>query len=282
MTRHILTIECPDGPGIVASIANGLVDIGANIIENAQFSDEATNRFCMRTRFDCDLEDPADVRAALADRAAALDASLRVRLESDHLRAIVMVSKADHCLLDLLYRHEENELPVDIPLVISNHTDLGEMVTRHGIPFEHVPVPTTNDRPAAEARLLQLVDDHDVDLVILARYMQILSSDVCEALAGRIINIHHSFLPGFKGARPYRQAWDRGVKMIGATAHYATAELDDGPIIAQDVSPVNHALDPEQLQIVGRDLERLVLSRAVKAHAEDRVFLMDHRTVVFS
>jgi formyltetrahydrofolate deformylase len=281
MTRHVLTIECPDRPGIVASIAQGLVDLDANIVENAQFSDEPTARFCMRTRFDADIDDAADVAAALADRAAALDATLRVRREDRHQRAIVMVSTADHCLLDLLYRHGEGELPVDLALVVSNHPDLGEVVSRHGIPFQHVPVPTAADRPAAEARLLELVADLDVDLVVLARYMQILSAEVCHALAGRIINIHHSFLPGFKGARPYRQAWERGVKMIGATAHYATAELDDGPIIAQDVAPVTHALDPEHLQVVGRDLERLVLSRAVRAHAEDRVFLLGGRTVVF-
>jgi len=281
MTRHILTIECPDGPGIVASIAQGLVDLGANIVENAQYSDEPTNRFCMRTRFDCDLDDAADVESRLAARAQALDARMTVRREDHHLRAIVLVSRTDHCLLDLLYRHNEGELPVDLAMVVSNHPDLGELVTRNGIPFEHVPVPTPADRPAAEARLLGLVADLDVDLVILARYMQILSPAICDALAGRVINIHHSFLPGFKGARPYRQAWERGVKMIGATAHYATADLDDGPIIAQDVAPVTHALDPEQLQVVGRDLERLVLSRAVKAHAESRVFLLDHRTVVF-
>ena len=277
---HILTLACPDRPGIVASISQGLLELDANILENAQFSDEATATFCMRTRFETPIEAAGAIAEALAPRAAALDAELHVRPEHERHRVLVMVSKVDHCLLDLLYRVGMDEMPIDIPLVVSNRTDLAETAARHGIPFEHVPV-TPDTRPGAEARLLDLVATHDIDLVVLARYMQILSDEVCERLAGRIINIHHSFLPSFVGARPYHQAWDRGVKLIGATAHYATADLDEGPIIDQDVARVSHSHTPQQMQVVGRDLERVVLSRAVRAHAESRVFLLGHRTVVF-
>jgi formyltetrahydrofolate deformylase len=278
---HILTLACPDRPGIVASISQGLLGLDANILENAQFSDEATATFCMRTRFETPIAQSAEIAEALAPRAAALRAELHVRPEDERLRVLVMVSKVDHCLLDLLYRVGMDEMPIDVPLVVSNRTDLAETAARHGIPFEHVPV-TPETRAVAEARLLDLVADHRIDLVVLARYMQILSDEVCERLAGRIINIHHSFLPSFVGARPYHQAWERGVKLIGATAHYATADLDEGPIIDQDVARVSHSHTPQQMQVVGRDLERVVLSRAVRAHAESRVFLLGHRTVVFS
>jgi formyltetrahydrofolate deformylase len=194
---------------------------------------------------------------------------------------LLLVSKYDHCLLDLLYRQQTGELPIDVPLVVSNHTDLRDVVLRHGIGFEHVPV-TDDLKSDAEARLLELVERHDIDFVVLARYMQILSDGLCAQLAGRIINIHHSFLPGFKGARPYHQAWARGVKLIGATAHYVTTDLDEGPIICQDVASASHRHSPGHLVELGRDVERTVLSRAVKAHAEDRVFLLDNaRTVVF-
>jgi formyltetrahydrofolate deformylase len=194
---------------------------------------------------------------------------------------LVMVSKFDHCLVDLLYRHETGELPVDIPLVVSNHPDLRPLVEHHGIAFLHLPV-TRETKPEAEARLLALVAEHDVDFVVLARYMQVLSDDLCRSLEGRVINIHHSFLPGFKGAKPYHQAYARGVKLIGATAHYVTADLDEGPIIEQEVTRVTHAATPRTLVALGRDTERLVLSRAVRRHAEDRVLLVGPRTVVFS
>jgi formyltetrahydrofolate deformylase len=278
---HILTLACPDRPGIVASISEGLLELGANILENAQFGDEATAMFCMRTRFETPVEQPERIEQALARRAAALGAELHVHPEHRRLRTLVMVSKVDHCLVDLLYRVGMGELPIDVPVVVSNNTVLADTVARHGIPFEHVPV-TPDTRPAAEARLLDLVAAHEVDLVVLARYMQILSEGLCRELAGRVINIHHSFLPGFAGARPYHQAWQRGVKLIGATAHYVTEELDEGPIIDQDVARVTHAHTADQMRIVGRDLERVVLSRAVKAHAEGRVFLLGHRTVVFA
>jgi formyltetrahydrofolate deformylase len=280
MANHILTLSCPDRPGIVASIAEGLLELGANIVENAQFGDQATGMFCMRTRFETPVEEAEQIEQTLRPRADALRAALAVRREDRRTRVLVMVSKYDHCLVDLLYRWRAGELSIDIPVVVSNHPDLGETVARHGIAFEHVPV-TTATRSQAEATLLQLVGEHDIDLVVLARYMQVLSDGLCRELAGRVINIHHSFLPGFKGAKPYHQAWQRGVKVIGATAHYVTAELDEGPIIDQDVARVSHAHDAEQMLIVGRDLERLVLSRAVKAHAEGRVFVVGQRTVVF-
>jgi formyltetrahydrofolate deformylase len=280
MATHILTLACPDRPGIVASIAQGLLELGANILENAQFGDTATQTFCMRTRFESPIADAGEIERALAPRARELAATLDVHGVERRTRTLIMVSRYDHCLVDLLYRVQAGELPVEVPLVVSNHPDLAETVTHHGIPFVHVPV-TKDARDAADARLLSLVDEHAIDLVVLARYMQILSPAVCARLAGRAINIHHSFLPGFKGARPYHQAWDRGVKVIGATAHYVTADLDEGPIIDQDVARVSHAHTPEEMVIVGRDLERVVLSRAVKAHAEGRVFLLGHRTVVF-
>nr|MBA3399920.1 formyltetrahydrofolate deformylase [Acidimicrobiia bacterium] len=195
--------------------------------------------------------------------------------------ALILVSKYDHCLIDLIYRWNVGELGADIALVVSNHRDLGDTVAHYGIEFAHLPV-TTETKAEAEEALLDLVDRHRIDIVVLARYMQILSGGLCAQLAGRAINIHHSFLPGFKGARPYHQAWQRGVKVIGATAHYVTADLDEGPIIDQDVARVWHSHTPEQLAIIGRDIERVVLSRAVKAHAEGRVFLLGDRTAVFA
>ncbi len=278
MPVHILTLVCPDRPGIVASISQGLVELDANILENAQFSDQPTSTFVMRTRFETPVESSVWVEDALEPRSSELGATVRVRREDQRQRVIVMVSKYDHCLVDLLYRWRAGELAIDIPVVVSNHPDLGDLVTGHGIAF--VELPPSKDE--ADAGLLGLVDAHHVDLVVLARYMQVLSEPVCRQLAGRVINIHHSFLPGFKGAKPYHQAWQRGVKLIGATAHYVTADLDEGPIIDQDVARVSHAHTPEQMLIIGRDLERLVLSRAVKAHAEGRVFLLGRRTVVFS
>ncbi|MEA2901821.1 MAG: formyltetrahydrofolate deformylase [Actinomycetota bacterium] len=278
MPVHILTLVCPDRPGIVASISQGLVELDANILENAQFSDQPTNTFVMRTRFETPVESSVWVEDALEPRSSELGATVRVRREDQRQRVIVLVSKYDHCLVDLLYRWRAGELAIDIPVVVSNHPDLRDLVVGHGIAFEELP-PSKDE---ADARLLALADAHHVDLVVLARYMQVLSEPVCRALAGRLINIHHSFLPGFKGAKPYHQAWQRGVKLIGATAHYVTADLDEGPIIDQDVARVSHAHTPEQMLIIGRDLERLVLSRAVKAHAEGRVFLLGRRTVVFS
>jgi formyltetrahydrofolate deformylase len=280
MTSHILTLVCPDRPGIVAAIAQGLLELGANIVESAQFSDVPTGMFCIRTRFDSPVEASADIASALRPRAEALRAEMRVRREDERCRVLVMVSKYDHCLVDLLYRWHAGELPVDVALVVSNHRDLAPTVAGYGIGFEHVPV-TEATRATAEDRVRQLVAALDIELVVLARYMQVISDDLCRELAGRMINIHHSFLPSFKGARPYHQAWERGVKVIGATAHYVTPELDEGPIIDQDVARVSHSHNPDQMVTIGRDLERVVLSRAVKAHSEGRVFLLGRRTVVF-
>jgi formyltetrahydrofolate deformylase len=281
MNEFILTLKCADARGIVAGFATGLLELDANIIANKQFTDHATNTFVMRTVFEDDLEDPSEIANHLETRRLSFEAELRVRRADDHPRVMIMVSKYDHCLVDLLNRHHAGELAAEIPVVVSNHEDLRNIVEREGIEFRYLPIaPDTRDE--ADIALLAMIERHGIDLVVLARYMQILSPAVCHALEGRAINIHHSFLPGFKGARPYHQAWDRGVKLIGATAHYVTAELDEGPIITQDVTPVNHSDTPASMVIAGRDIERLVLSRAVRAHVEERVFLIGHRTVVFS
>ena len=281
MNEFILTLTCTDVRGIVASFATGLLELDANIIANKQFTDHATNTFVMRTVFEDDLDDPQKIVDHLEGRVREFKGDLRVRRVDDRPRVMILVSKYDHCLLDLLMRHHSGELEADIPIVVSNHEDLREIVEREGIEFRHIPV-SPETRAQSDAELLELVEDQKIDLVVLARYMQIVSPEVCDRLVGRIINIHHSFLPGFKGARPYHQAWERGVKLIGATAHYVTAELDEGPIISQDVTPVNHADTPASMVTAGRDIERLVLSRAVRAHVEERVFLIGHRTVVFS
>jgi len=281
MTTHVLSLRCADAPGIVAKISTGLHELGANIVENAQFTETTTNTFCMRTVFDVDIDTCDELRAALGPWTDNLDAQVWLRRIDQAPNVLIMVSKYDHCLLDLLYRHHSGELRANIVGIVSNHPDLAPVAERSGIPYHHIPV-TPDTKPQAEAELLQIVADNDVELVVLARYMQILGDEFCQQLSGRIINIHHSFLPGFKGAKPYHQAWDRGVKLIGATAHYVTADLDEGPIIAQDVRPVSHLDTPEEMVIVGRDIERDVLSAAVKAHVEDKVFLVFDRTVVFS
>jgi len=261
-------------------MAQGIVAVGGNILENAQFSDPATGTFCVRTGFETVEEDLGAVRRALSQELVSFSPTLAIRPEDCRRRAIVMVSKLDHCLVDLLYRLRMGELPIEVPLVVSNHTDLREVARREGVEFEHVPV-TPDTKPAAEAKLLDLVKAYRADFVILARYMQVLSDDLCRQMPGRIINIHHSFLPGFKGARPYHQAYQRGVKLIGATAHYVTADLDEGPIIEQDVVRVGHGQSVDDLVILGRDVERVVLARAVALHAEERVMLAGPRTIVF-
>ena len=280
MPQFVLTLSCPDQPGIVRALAEGVVSVGGNIMENAQFSDPVTGTFCMRTQFEAPTDDADQVQARIAAEVAQFGPLLSVRSADVCRRALVMVSKFDHCLVDLLYRWEIGELPVDLPLVVSNHQDCRELVERYGIPFVHLPV-SKESKPAAEARLFELVADHRIDFVVLARYMQVLSDDACRRLSGRVINIHHSFLPGFKGAKPYHQAFERGVKLIGATAHFVTADLDEGPIIEQGVVRVTHAQDAEALVALGRDVERVVLSKAVRLHAEDRVLLTGARTVVF-
>ena len=282
MTTHILTLICADRPGLIHDVTAGVLDVHGNIVENAQFADPGTGLFCMRTVLDTDDADPNTVADAVRTRLGATDIQrLHVRPADVRPRTMIMVSRADHCLVDLLYRWRNGLIPIDIPVVVSNHPDLGGIVTDHGIEFVHIPV-TADTKVDAEARVLDLVATHGIDLVVLARYMQILSDDLCTALAGRAVNIHHSFLPGFKGAKPYHQAHDRGVKLVGATAHFVTADLDEGPIIEQDVARVHHAMTANDLVALGQDTERLVLARAVRSLAEDRVLLLGDRTVVFN
>ncbi|MFC8361895.1 formyltetrahydrofolate deformylase [Streptomyces griseorubiginosus] len=281
MQRYILTLRCPDQPGIVHALAAGVAEAEGNILESAQFSDPGTGVFTIRVSLETPAADTEKLRDELALRLARFDPVLTVRPEEQRRRVLLMVSKFDHCLVDLLYRWDLGELPVDIPLVVSNHPDLEPVAKRYGIPFVHLPV-TRGTKPEAEAELLRLVAEHQVDFVVLARYMQVLSDDLCRRLSGRVINIHHSFLPGFKGAKPYHQAHDRGVKLIGATAHFVTADLDEGPIIEQDVVRVGHRHTAPELVAIGRDVERIVLARAVRLHAEDRVVLTGSRTVVFA
>lgn len=280
MTSYILTLRCPDRPGIVNRITGALLEVDGNIAESAQFGDPDTNTFALRTVFDSPA--PRDrVESVLATAAEGLSALLTVRPTEARRKVLIMVSRYDHCLLDLLFRHHNDELDIEIPLIISNHADCAPLADRYGIPFEHVPV-TPETKPDAERVLMERIAEHGIDFVVLARYMQVLSAEVCTELEGRIINIHHSFLPGFKGSRPYHQAHLRGVKLIGATAHFVTTDLDDGPIIEQDVARVGHAHSAEDMVSIGRDVERMVLSRAVRYHAEDRVILIDSKTVVFS
>jgi formyltetrahydrofolate deformylase len=276
----IASLQCADQPGIVHAMTSAVLAAEGNIIENQQFTDHATNTFVMRTRFESaqGLEKAA---ATLQGGLAQFNPSLHIRPTDEKPRAMVLVTKESHCLRDLLYLLELNELPIEIPLVVSNREDLKELVEAHNIPFLYLPIDSAN-KTAQEQVLLAKIAELKIDFIVLARYMQILSSEFCAALPGKIINIHHSFLPGFKGAKPYHQAHDRGVKIIGATAHFVTPDLDEGPIIEQDVAHVNHTATPEQLISLGRDIERRVLSRAVRLYAEERIFIVGHRTVVFA
>ena len=279
MTRpYVLVISCPDTVGIVAAVAGFLTQRGAFITESSYFSDLGSGRFFMRTVF-LPREGEPEFGAAFADVAARFSMEWALHDSAQKARVLVLVSKYDHCLNDLLYRYRTGGLPIEIVGVASNHEDLRELVAWHGIPFHYVPV-TAATKAAQEARVLELVESLDVDLVVLARYMQILSPAMCRALAGRAINIHHSFLPGFKGANPYAQAYEHGVKLIGATAHYVTAALDEGPIIEQEVERIDHAGTPDDLRAIGRDIENIVLARAVRYHVEHRVFINGRKTVV--
>jgi formyltetrahydrofolate deformylase len=288
MASHILTLACDDRPGIVHAVTAGVLDVEGNIEENHQFTAPETNTFCMRTVITTTGDDSDEVRGAVGARLATLDANLdaehtllRVRPEARRARVMILVSKYDHCLVDLLYRWRSGGLAVDTPLVVSNHDDCRSVAEGYGVPFLHLPV-TPDTKADQEAQLKALVNEHSIDFVVLARYMQILSRDLCDHLHGRAINIHHSFLPGFKGAKPYHQAHARGVKIVGATAHFVTADLDEGPIIEQDVTRVSHVHTAEQLVALGQDTERLVLARAVRYMAEDRVLLVGDKTVVFA
>ena len=283
-TSHILTLITPDAPGIVHAVSAGLLDVDGNITENAQFGDPGSHLFCLRTVVETGTDNPRHVEAAVRARLEAAGHHTPVRLHVrrvDHRpRVLIMVSKFDHCLVDLLYRWRNGMLPIEIPAIVSNHVDCAELAERYGIPFHHLPI-TADTKAEQEAAVLAMVDELDIDLVVLARYMQVLSDTMCSTLEGRVINIHHSFLPGFKGAKPYHQAHARGVKIVGATAHFVTANLDEGPIIEQDVTRVTHAHTAEHIVALGQDTERLVLARAVRLWAEDRVLLIGDRTVVF-
>jgi formyltetrahydrofolate deformylase len=282
---YVLVLTCPDRPGVVHAVSGFLVGLGGNIIESQQFGDQLTGRFFMRIDFSVpgagDEQISADeLRVAFADVAQQLDMTFELWDARAPYRTLVMVSKHLHCLNDLLFRHSTGSLQIEIPAVVSNHLDAEPLARAHGLDFVHIPV-TPETKPQAEAQLRELIEKHQIHLVVLARYMQVLSNELCAELSGRAINIHHSFLPSFKGAKPYHQAFDRGVKLVGATAHYVTADLDEGPIIEQDVVRVDHAFNQDHLVTAGRDVEAQVLSRAVRWHAESRVFLNGHRTVVF-
>ncbi len=275
----IVTLQCQDQPGIVHAMTTSILLCGGNIIENQQFTDPVTKTFVMRTRFETS-QSLADAEKVLGKGLGHLNPKVTIRPVEQKKRVLIMVTSESHCLRDLLYLQELNELPVEIPAVVSNHETLRPLVESHGISFHYINVKNFG-KVIAEKDLSKIVTDEKIDFVVLARYMQILSSDFCHQLPGRIINIHHSFLPGFKGAKPYHQAHDRGVKIIGATAHFVTADLDEGPIIEQDVAHVNHTATPEDMIALGRDVERRVLSKAVKLFAEDRIFVVGSRTIVF-
>ncbi|MEU2597366.1 formyltetrahydrofolate deformylase [Streptomyces hirsutus] len=280
--QYVLTLSCPDKQGIVHAVSSYLFMTGCNIEDSQQFGDHDTGLFFMRVHFSA--EAPVTVEKLRASFTAIGDAfrmDWRISRGDERMRIVLMVSRFGHCLNDLLFRARTGALPVEIAGVVSNHTDFAELVASYNVPFHHIPV-TKDTKAQAEAKLLEIVREEGVELVVLARYMQVLSDDLCKRLSGQIINIHHSFLPSFKGAKPYHQAHARGVKLIGATAHYVTADLDEGPIIEQEVERVGHDVTPDQLVAVGRDVECQALARAVKWHAERRILLNGRRTVVFA
>jgi formyltetrahydrofolate deformylase len=282
---YVLTLSGPDRPGIVHAVTTFLVGHGGDIRESQQFGDRHHGRFFMRIAFEVPHGSGQEIsaeqlRADFVPTAQQFDLTYELWAARAPYRTLILVSKQLHCLNDLLFRHSTGSLQIDVPAVVSNHTDAEPLVKSHGIDYHHLPV-TPETKGHAEAELLRLVDDLQIDLIVLARYMQILSDDVCRRLDGRVINIHHSFLPSFKGARPYHQAFDRGVKLVGATAHYVTPDLDEGPIIEQDVVRVDHTYSADQLVTAGQDVEAQVLSRAVRWHSQTRVLLNTDRTVVF-
>jgi formyltetrahydrofolate deformylase len=276
----IATLQCTDQPGIVHAMTSAVLNCGGNIIENQQYTDHTTNTFVMRTRFETS-QGMAAAQTSLNGELGKFSPALHIRETANKPRALVMVTTESHCLRDLMYLLELSELQIEIPLVVSNREDLKQLVESHGIPFMYLPI-DSNNKIAQEKTLIAKMNELKIDFVVLARYMQILSADFCNSMPGKIINIHHSFLPGFKGAKPYHQAHERGVKIIGATAHFVTADLDEGPIIEQDVAHVTHSSTPDELIALGRDIERRVLAKAVKLYAEDRIFIVGQRTVIFS
>ncbi len=281
MTSHVLTVTCPSRRGIVAAISGKLAELGCNITDSAQFDDPGTDQFFMRVSFvsETGLTQP-ELAQGFVPVAEAFGMQWAVQDEATKMKVVIMVSRFGHCLNDLLYRWRIGALPIDIVAVISNHMDYQKLVVNHDIPFHCIKV-TKENKPEAEAAIMQVIEDTGAELVVLARYMQILSDMMCQHMSGRIINIHHSFLPSFKGANPYKQAFERGVKLIGATAHYVTADLDEGPIIEQDTVRITHAQSSEDYVSLGRDVEAQVLSRAIHAHIHHRVFINGNKTVVF-
>ncbi|MFP6556988.1 formyltetrahydrofolate deformylase [Paraburkholderia sp. B3] len=281
----ILKLSCADRPGIVHAVSGFLFERGSNILDSAQFGDSHTGEFFMRVHFQQVGGDPGldGLREVFAPLAQEFGMRWELHDASVKPRVVIMVSKIGHCLNDLLFRYRTGQLSIEIPAIISNHKDFYQLAASYNVPFHHFPLLNATDegKAAQEARVLEVVKNERADLVVLARYMQILSPQLCDALEGRAINIHHSFLPSFKGAKPYYQAFDRGVKLIGATAHYVTSHLDEGPIIEQEVERVDHSMTPDQLSAIGRDVECVTLARAVKWHTEHRIVLNGHKTVVF-
>lgn len=283
MRKYALTVTCNSTRGIVAAIANYLADNGCNITDSSQFDDKETGNFFMRVSFEADDEGAVDlpkITDGFTATAKQFNMNYEFHDETQKMKVIIMVSRFGHCLNDLLYRWRIGALPIEIVGVISNHMDYQKVVVNYDIPFHCIKVTPAN-KPDAEARIMAVVEDAGADLIVLARYMQILSDTMCQKMSGRIINIHHSFLPSFKGANPYKQAFQRGVKLIGATSHYVTADLDEGPIIEQDIVRVTHAQSPDDYVSLGRDVESQVLARAIHAHIHRRVFLNGNKTVVF-
>ena len=279
-TTYILTLSCPDRTGIVHAVSGFLLERGGNIEEAAQYNDHDTGLFFMRVQFACDQIRADALREQLGELAKTFQMQWNLHTTAQPMRTVIMVSKEGHCLNDLLFRWKSGLLPLDIRAIVSNHREFYQLAASYNVPFHHTPF-TADTKAQVEAKQYEIIQAEGAELVVLARYMQILSDDLCRKLSGRAINIHHSFLPSFKGAKPYYQAHDRGVKLIGATAHYVTADLDEGPIIEQDVARVDHSKTVEDLTTLGRDTESQVLARAVKWHSEHRVLLNGHKTVIF-
>ena len=276
----ILTLSCPDRMGIVHAVSGFLLQKRSNIEEAAQYSDSATGLFFMRVQFACDTLILLQLEAELAAFAIPFQMTFKLHSTRDTMRTVIMVSRDGHCLNDILFRFKSGLLPIDVRAIISNHRDFYQLAASYNVPFHHIPV-AADTRLEAEAKQFEIIENEGVELVVLARYMQVLSNDLCKKLSGRAINIHHSMLPSFKGAKPYHQAHERGVKVIGATAHYVTSDLDEGPIIEQDVTRVDHKDTVDNLVARGKDTESRVLARAVKWHSEHRVLLNGHKTVIF-
>ena len=277
---YILTLSCPDRMGIVHAVSGFLLQNGGNIEEAAQYNDPATGLFFMRVQFACDQLSHDELKSQLTAFAEPFGMNWKLHATTQPMRTVILVSKEGHCLNDLLFRCKSGLLPIEVRAIVSNHREFYQLAASYNIPFHHLPV-TAASKAQVEAKQLEIIESENAELVVLARYMQILSNDLCRKLAGRAINIHHSFLPSFKGAKPYYQAHDRGVKLIGATAHYVTADLDEGPIIEQDVAWADHSKTALDLTAMGRDTESQVLARAVKWHSEHRVLLNGHKTVIF-